>query len=149
MCLRRQKTWYHSSGYLLFMYNYSFFLICQLLTLNVDKRIKASQCLTSPWMTVGLIPSIPTVEEEAKRRTSAELRRLFGVAQTCVRFLVRLKNLRLLKLVIDRTELGKRPYRRREVGSTFLTLNFKSSFTPKLDSSRSGVIFVCHVWSLG
>lgn len=65
-------------------------------------------------MTVGIVPAIP-FEQESRRRSRKDIRRMFVVAKICVSFIIRMKNLKQQKLAIDREELRKRPFRRREV----------------------------------
>jgi hypothetical protein len=56
-------------------------------------------------------PPTPPAEPKTKR----DLKFLFRTAILSVRFMYRIKNLKKLKLSIDRSELRKRPFRNREV----------------------------------
>ncbi|CAD5222296.1 unnamed protein product [Bursaphelenchus xylophilus] len=96
-------------------------LIRRMLTVDVNERITAKECLEHQWMKAAdVVPmrkrSVVTKEVAAPtRRSQAELRSLFRMAQLAVRFTWRIGNLRRLKQSLDRTELRIRPYRYTEV----------------------------------
>lgn len=95
----------------------------------MSKRITADQAIQHPFMQAGgVLPrkisvyAPPLVPVEIQRpltppaeKTKRDLRFLFRTAILCVRFTWRIKNLRRLKLCVDRNELRKRPFRNRDV----------------------------------
>uniref|UniRef100_A0A915DAD4 phosphorylase kinase n=1 Tax=Ditylenchus dipsaci TaxID=166011 RepID=A0A915DAD4_9BILA len=92
-------------------------LIRSLLTVDVSKRIKAGTCLEHKWMMAGSAPAKPTVisKEIGVGRNGKELQRIMKIAQLAVCFMCRLKNMKYLKLCVDRSELRKRPFRCRTI----------------------------------
>lgn len=115
----------------------------------MSKRITAEEALSHPFMQAGIVttprkisvyaPPLTPVEIQrpptppAEPKTKRDLRFLFRTAILSVRFMYRIKNLKKLKLSIDRTELRKRPFRNRDV--IVCSLIFKQ--LKFLDSSRS------------
>lgn len=104
-----------------------------MLTVNFHERISARECLEHSWMRAAeviptrkrstIVPPPPEIigiakkvkEEVVPKRSRAELRALFRMAQNTVRFTWRICNLRRLKQGVDRRDLRQRPYRNVEV----------------------------------
>lgn len=76
--------------------------------MDPNARISSRECLSHPWTTAGGTgPPGPVSPPKITplKRSATELRRILRIAQHSVCFMVRLKNLKQLKLKFDRGEL--------------------------------------------
>lgn len=86
-------------------------LIRNILVVDVGKRYTAAKCLEHPWMMA--VPKGPPVPEVAVKKRP--YKKLWKWAIILVRFFIRLTDIKRLKLLVDRNELRRRPFRDRDI----------------------------------
>uniref|UniRef100_A0A915PY85 phosphorylase kinase n=1 Tax=Setaria digitata TaxID=48799 RepID=A0A915PY85_9BILA len=90
-------------------------LISCLLVVDVQKRLTAAQCLHHPWMKTAAIGRKMNVLQREFIVEKRDYKKLWKYGITMIRFFVRLTNIKMLKLMIDRDALRQRPFYDRDI----------------------------------
>lgn len=85
------------------------------MTVDVERRIKAEECLNHRWFTVGTATKEQIAEAMARNKIKKDFKKLFKAAFNVSRFIYRLRNFHEFKYTFDRKELRKRPFRLPEI----------------------------------
>uniref|UniRef100_A0A1I8EAE4 phosphorylase kinase n=1 Tax=Wuchereria bancrofti TaxID=6293 RepID=A0A1I8EAE4_WUCBA len=89
-------------------------LISHLLIVEVQQRLTAAQCLHHPWMKTAAVTLKKSVIQQKLIIEKRDYKKLWKYSITMARFFVRLTNIKVLKLLVDRDVLRERPFRDRD-----------------------------------